>query len=288
MTERMTLKQFVNFTADCQRRDFTINAMSASFEGDILDPFGGQEDLQAGVVRFVGDADRRIQEDYLRILRWFRFRGRFEKGEPDWQDVDAVVNNAPGLAQISRERVWSEIARIVSGAQGPDLMWQLNHMGVAYHVDLPTHLTDFIFDADLVHTRTRNPVTLMVSMYGAQSVKILRAWKASGAEIQLAWGLEQAISCKQNPFWCRAMMGWSLAHAQELACLLGWDQFDRAVLDAWDVPVFPVSGDDLIALGMKPGPGMGQMLTDLRNRWAHSGYMIHKQDLLNLVPKNNS
>jgi len=62
---------------DLRRRDFRFNAMSMSFEGDILDPFGGQADLEAGVVRFVGDAETRIKEDYLRILRWFRFRGRF-------------------------------------------------------------------------------------------------------------------------------------------------------------------------------------------------------------------
>ena len=61
MTERMTLKQFVNFTADCQRRDFTMNSMSMSFEGEVFDPFGGEADLRAGVVRFVGDAETRIQ-----------------------------------------------------------------------------------------------------------------------------------------------------------------------------------------------------------------------------------
>jgi len=125
----------------------------------------------------------------------------------------------------------------------------------------------------------------MVAMYGSQAVHILRAWKASGDEIKLAQKLVQAPA---NPFVCRAMHGWSLAHAQELACLLGWDQFDRAVLDAWEVPVFPVSGDDLRAMGMRPGVNLGRCLQDLKQAWGESDFQLSQAQLLARVTKNNS
>ena len=102
-----------DWRADAARRDFTINAMSMTRTGEVFDYFGGISDLHAGVVRFVGDPAIRIAEDYLRILRFFRFFARYGRGAADTAALAAIRGGVPGLARLSVERVWSELARIL-------------------------------------------------------------------------------------------------------------------------------------------------------------------------------
>lgn len=99
---------------DASRRDFTINAMSLAPDGALFDYFTGREDLAAGRVRFVGDPDTRLAEDYLRALRFFRFQARYGAGAPDAAAVAAIRRAVPGLARLSAERVWMELKRILS------------------------------------------------------------------------------------------------------------------------------------------------------------------------------
>lgn len=277
-----------DWLVDLERRDFTFNAMSMSFEGEVLDPFGGQADLQEGVVKFVGNAAARIQEDYLRILRWFRFRGRFGMAM-DMEAAQAVRAHAAGLTNISRERVWMEISKILSGEHGVQLMQELHNLGVDRHVDMLVEPYINIVVADdlsqRVHDQTRNPVTMLVALCGEFAERLLRSWKASSAEIKLAEFLYSNMSA--DPFRLMAVQGVSRVWAVEL-CVLQMAEapdggFMKAVLEEWEVPVFPVSGADLISVGMKPGPQMGQMLNDLKQRWANHEYMPTQQDLLQVV-----
>jgi tRNA nucleotidyltransferase/poly(A) polymerase len=277
---------------DLLRRDFRFNAMSMSFEGDILDPFGGQADLAAGVVRFVGDAETRIKEDYLRILRWFRFRGRFGM-HMDAAAEHAVRTHAHGLEQISRERIWSEVSKILSGDHAVQLMKDIHDLGVDKHVDMHHALECTSVCADdvnlAVHEQTRNPVTMLVAVCDHHAKQILKIWKASSAEIKLAEFLYSNLN--NDPFRLMAVEDVSRDWAIELCVLnnalndshVSDGGFMKAVLEEWEVPVFPVTGRDLIEMGMIPGPRMGQMLKDLKHRWANQEYQISKQDLLQLV-----
>ncbi len=99
---------------DAARRDFTINAMSLTPESVLFDYFGGVADLSAGILRFVGDPDTRLAEDYLRALRFFRFQARYGRGAPDAAAVAAIRRAVPGLARLSAERVWMELKRILA------------------------------------------------------------------------------------------------------------------------------------------------------------------------------
>lgn len=99
---------------DAARRDFTINAMSLTAEGALFDYFGGRGDLASGLVRFVGDPDTRLAEDYLRALRFFRFQARYGRGVPDPAAVAAIRRAVPGLGRLSAERIWMELKRILS------------------------------------------------------------------------------------------------------------------------------------------------------------------------------
>lgn len=286
---RAVVKYTRDWLTDLERRDFTFNAMSASFEGDVFDPFGGTADLRAGVVRFVGDAGIRIQEDYLRILRWFRFRGRFGM-VMDAQAEAAVRHHVAGLQHISRERVWMEMHKILSGDHAVPLLRDLKVLGVDAHVNLSedkgmsTMWTDDFVEH--VHENTRNPITVLVAACGQHAAQVLKTWKASSAEIQMAeflwnnWDIVKAEHALTVGNVCRT---WAvelcvLNNAEGPDCA-----FRKAVLEAWDPPAFPVTGTDLLELGMKPGPLVGQMLHDLKMRWANQDYMPSKQDLLEVV-----
>ena len=110
---------------DAARRDFTMNAMSMRQDGAVYDYYTGRPDLLIGLVRFVGDPAARIAEDYLRILRFFRFQARYGRVDPDAAALDALQAGVPGLAQLSTERVWSELKRILAT---PDPMASLRLM----------------------------------------------------------------------------------------------------------------------------------------------------------------
>lgn len=121
---------------DANRRDLTINAMFLGFDGSVYDYFYGFEDLQARHVRFVGNADTRIKEDFLRILRYFRFYGRIAIS-PDKHDpatLKIIADNAEGLRRISGERIWTELGKILKGNFAGELVTTLIECGLAEHI----------------------------------------------------------------------------------------------------------------------------------------------------------
>ena len=125
-----------DWRVDAERRDLTINAMSLDMEGNLYDYFDGQKHLAEKKVVFVGDARKRIREDYLRILRYFRFYGRIVPS-PELHDaatLEAIRETADGLAQISVERVWVEVGKILQGSHAPHLLRCMYSLQVARHI----------------------------------------------------------------------------------------------------------------------------------------------------------
>ena len=110
-----------DFEADAWRRDFTINALSAGRDGHIFDYTGGLADLAARRIRFIGSARPRIREDYLRILRFFRFHAAYGEGPMDAEAFAAIIAERQGLAQLSRERVRAELLKLVVARRGPEV-----------------------------------------------------------------------------------------------------------------------------------------------------------------------
>ena len=113
-----------DWKTDAQRRDLTMNGLYADADGAVIDLVGGVADIASGTVRFIGDATTRIKEDYLRILRFFRFYALYGRGRPDADGLRACARLKPGLEQLSAERVWSELKRLLTA---PDpclsLLW---------------------------------------------------------------------------------------------------------------------------------------------------------------------
>lgn len=127
---------------DANRRDLTINSMFLDLEGNVYDYFYGYDDLLSRRVRFVGAAEQRIREDYLRILRYFRFYGR-TSDEPDRHDgetVRAIAANVDGLAKMSGERIWGELKKILQGRFAMELMLKLAvDCGASSYLGLPVN-----------------------------------------------------------------------------------------------------------------------------------------------------
>ena len=285
-----------DWLADLSRRDLTFNAMALTFDGEIIDPFGGRQDLADGVVRFVGDPDARMQEDYLRILRWLRFQGRIAPNKPlDPETVEAALRNAHGLRGISRERVWMEVSKIISGTGGASLIDSMYDLEIAPAIDLPIGHVERV----AVSSRfTTNPVTLMVALLHERTdgkdhwPDMGVRWKWSADESRLARFLvSQGGLCEGEPSFNNAV---SRAKEQIAYDRLPIDWVSElwlmrgevalvSTVKAWEVPAFPVTGDDLTAAGVKPGPEMGQILKRLRAEWRDSGYTATKTNLMALA-----
>ena len=123
-----------DWTEDARRRDFTMNALYADAQGAVHDPLGGLPDLIAGRVRFIGDAAQRIREDYLRILRFFRFSANLASGEFDSEGVIASIRQREGLASLSRERIRTELLRILVARRADDAIRIMDESGILARV----------------------------------------------------------------------------------------------------------------------------------------------------------
>ena len=288
-----TVSYTTDWLLDMSRRDLTFNAMAMSFDGLLTDPFGGQDDLENGRARFVGVAGNRMREDYLRILRWFRFHARFAKGRFSPEDVltnQAIVQNMHGLQGISRERVWSEMKRILSEPFGPLAIFEMIRMGVMGPIGLPV---PSMYDRAIsyrrlcdAHQYTRDPVSLIATYLGttAHVERLAAAWHFSGEERHqalrvahhVANGLPGGITQAKGRVAVDRIPVETMA---EVLRVRGQPVQANELLE-WKVPVFPVTGDDLMATGVKQGREMGRIINDMRAVWRDSHYMADKAELL--------
>ena len=117
---------------DAERRDFTINALYADSTGKIINPIGGLEDFNPLAIKFIGDPNNRIQEDYLRILRFFRFHAQFSELVTQFDKValDAIEKNQDGLKKLSKERIWSELKKILSTSNPARSLYKMSQLGI--------------------------------------------------------------------------------------------------------------------------------------------------------------
>lgn len=266
----------VTFTDDWQedaaRRDFTINAMSMTPDGEVFDYFGGVADLRAGIVRFVGDPATRIAEDYLRILRFFRFFARYGTGAPDGPALCAIAEAVPGLARLSGERVWSELRRILE-APAPDEAISLMARSGVLRAVLPEVVSPARVDrlpADpllrLAALVPEGPVGLKLS--GGQAVRLAALQGPSPVA-----GLDDII--------LRRMLADT---APDIlvgrAWIAGGDAGLRQRIAEMPVPVFPLQGRDLAVAGVPPGPRMGVLLRNLRDWWLEGGCVASQEDIV--------
>lgn len=282
---------------DAARRDFTINAMSLSAAGELWDYFGGRADLAAGQVRFVGDAAIRLQEDYLRALRFFRFQARYGRGAPDAVAVAAIRDAVPGLARLSIERVWIELKRLLAA---PDptaalaLMAETGVLGAVLPEAVPPQLQD-IHCLVLAGAPREAVLWLTVLLPPATMDKaggIARRLKMSGDEredfvhLHTLQGSSPFIPARTEPM---LRQWYATRESQRMALLEAWlaearYKVDRSSLRRWIeqtlFPQLPVMGRDIVAIGIKPGPHVGQLLKALNTWWKAGGGIASREACL--------
>jgi tRNA nucleotidyltransferase/poly(A) polymerase len=266
---------------DLARRDLTVNAIAMTFDGQVVDPFGGVDDCLARRVRFVGDAETRIREDHLRILRWFRFLGRFGPDAVyDVSDLDAIGANAALLRSISVERIWSEMRRILVGPQAVRIVRLMAEHGVLYALDMSLGVLD---DLERAVSVSDDPVAILAAWQRCDSKRILERWKASRTEIDAARFVSSRLL---SPYGMgNAMVDLVDGEDRDLALFvlrLRGKRRALKVVETWKVPVFPIKGGDLIAEGMVQGVEMGRRLNLMKARWMESGFSMTAEELMSI------
>ena len=258
---------------DAKRRDLTYNAMSMDIDGQIYDYHNGMDDLQDKVSKFVGDPAERIQEDYLRILRYFRFQGRMENPTWDKDTVSAVADNVSGLSKISVERVWMEMEKILSGKNVAGILQYIKSTGVADVIGLTVdNLNNIQDDTD--------PIIQLAKL--GNPAEIAKRWKMTNINASMLEFLVTHKDQKLDKKQIEDMIadGVDKEKIAALATLQGNANMASHATSA-SVPDFPVTGKDLIAKGMKPGLELGQKLAQLKTKWKQSNFKATKDDLLN-------
>ncbi len=291
---RATVAFSTDWREDAERRDFTINAMSMDRDGGVYDWFGGAEDLRAGRVRFVGQASVRIAEDYLRILRFFRFHARYAHGTPDAEAMTAIRGGLAGLRHLSAERVWSEVKRILAAPDPRAAVRLMRETGVLDAI-LPEAGPLACFERLVV---LGAPVCALLRLAallraGTDIEALAARWRMSRAEAGRLAGMCRGEIPQIDPRTIRqALYAQSdggrhdprpdLGARTWLAQARGedgdWDAL-RAAIAVAQVPVFPLEGRDVLALGGQPGPEVGRVLAQVEAQWRDGNFVASAEEL---------
>ena len=298
-----------DWTIDAGRRDFTINGLYATAQGEVIDLVGGLADLEARRLRFIGDPDARIREDYLRVLRFFRFFAWYGEGRPDADGLRACARLKDGMRQLSAERVWSELKKLLAASDPSRALLWMRQSGVLSVILSESEK----WGIDAIHALIAagrdlgwpdDPLLRLASMVPPDAARMaglaarLKLSKAEASRLS-AWAMSDAIS----PDTSEAVLAkiayrgdrqavedrlrLSLASARgrvsdDPAALVQAGGYLRLLrfLEGWQKPVFPLKGSDLAELGMAAGPDMGKALATLEAEWIEGGFHAARQELL--------
>lgn len=294
---------------DAERRDLTINALYADASGEVIDLIGGLADIETKTVRFIGDAATRIAEDHLRILRFFRFFAYYGSGRPDADGLRASARAKDKLSTLSAERVWSEMKKLLS-ADDPSraLLW-MRQAGVLAQILPETEKWGIDSFHGLVATEQAlgwkpDPMLRLASIIPPDAERVaalssrLRMSKNEAARLD-QWAKAPAVDpslaetaldrllyrqgvegvktrLKLALSSARADMSAGEAAMQKIAKL----SILLARAEKFNKPPFPLSGADVLAAGLPPGPQVGEVLGELEAAWVDGNFAADREALL--------
>jgi poly(A) polymerase len=271
---RATIAYTDDWREDAARRDFTMNALYADpVTGEIFDYFGGVDDLNAGLVRFIGTPLQRIAEDHLRILRYFRFHARFAKGAPHAGSLAACAARANDLMALSRERIAQEWLAIL-GLADPVAVVGL----MLEHAILKPVLPEIVGLAPLTSLVAReagqfapHPIRRFAALLPCDSAlaeAIANRLKLSNAQRKRLMVLAaRSASDGDNPRALAYAMG--VETARDRLLLAG---LDHSAITDWQPPRFPMTGGAIIARGVRAGPEVARLLQRIERQWVAAGF----------------
>jgi len=270
-----------DWRADAARRDFTMNALSCNARGELWDYFGGIADARAGRVRFVGDPRERIAEDYLRLLRFFRFLAHYGRGEVDAVALAAASEAAPKLAQLSGERIRDELLKLLA-ARDPIATLRLMQQQRILASVLPEAQEVGRLERLLTLHPDADPLLRLAALLACDSdcaLTIAARLRLSNAErdrlaelcrrpLAIRAGMERkALRRKLYRHGRNSIVDWLYLAASDAKSSRA--QLERDLHELAQQPdlAFPLRGRDLLALGARSGPELGQLLKELESWW---------------------
>jgi poly(A) polymerase len=299
---RATVAFTTDWAEDAGRRDFTFNALYATRSGEIIDLTGGIADLQARRVRFIGEATQRIAEDYLRILRFFRFHAWYGKGEMDGAGLTACAEARDGIATLSGERIHDELLKLLAA---PDPVPVLRAMAAT--AILPEIIPGPIeFDrlarlAEIEEThlfRDADSLLRLAALIAGGPAERRQAFarrlRFSNAESARLTAIDRTdvkitsyLSIREvrralyrltpETFKDKVMLGWAadrkLSNAPQWRALL-------ALADSWQRPEMPLNGHEVMAAGVPNGPDIGRIMAEVEEWWIDSDFTDDKFSII--------
>ncbi|MCO6185432.1 CCA tRNA nucleotidyltransferase [Rhizobium sp. L1K21] len=294
---------------DAERRDLTMNALYADAEGQVIDLVDGIADVETRTVRFIGEAEDRIREDYLRILRFFRFFAHYGSGRPDASALKAIARTKEGISKLSAERVWQELKKLLAAEDpGRALLW-MRTTGVLTLV-LPESEkwgideVPALVDAGRAFGWKPDPLFRLAGMVPPDSARLsamaerLRMSKAEAGFFE-RWAAAPEIAddlagtaldrmlYRYGPdgILTRLRIKLAIARAKSggdidmTAKVARLSELVRRA-ENWSRPQFPISGADMIALGVTPGPQIGEILGKVEDAWVERNFSGDRDMLL--------
>ncbi|MEM1198826.1 MAG: CCA tRNA nucleotidyltransferase, partial [Pseudomonadota bacterium] len=286
-----------DWSADAHRRDFTFNALYCDEHGEIYDLVDGLEDLRCGRVRFVGSPGERIEEDHLRILRFFRFYAWYGEGAPDADALAACVTARGALAKLSRERIRQEVLKLLTAPKaGSTLSLMHKHKVLAAILAGRIDLARFesVSAIEAAQSLAADPVRRLRALSADQTAQDLRAaFVLSNEETKRLAALETLP--RLSPAFRHAerqtLLYWHGSQAVIDRLLLDWSTSEQPANDAdyaalldeaqvWQRPELPIGGKDLQAAGIVEGKELGRLLQAPEDWWVAGGFAANKAELM--------
>jgi tRNA nucleotidyltransferase/poly(A) polymerase len=280
-----------DWARDAQRRDFTINGLSLSADGIVHDHVGGLDDIAARHVRFIGEPSRRIAEDYLRILRFFRIHAAYGTGAPDRAGYLASIAGREGLTDLSAERIRMEMLKLVvaPGAAAALLamddagLLQRIVAGVVYHGPLAR-----MIEAERVLGLPPDPMRRL----GALAVAVTEDARRLAQRLRLSNAEAKQLDSMGHRWWRLSDMDETTAQRRMYRLgaeryrdriMLAWARSDRdaasprwrefaTLPQRWTAPQFPLKAADFLSRGLSQGPALGHVLTLAEDAWLAAGF----------------
>lgn len=280
-----------DWRADAARRDFTINALYADADGVIHDPFNGIDDLAQGVVRFIGDAQARITEDALRILRFFRFHAWYGRRDLDAAGLQAVTKLASQLDILSAERITKELLKLLAAPRPAATVKAMQEAGVLPHIlegvpniprlerlqDIDPGRVDPLRRLAALLPEGGRAARLRLSRKQAERLADMTAPHSGLARLEL---LEALYRRGRDHVVDHMLLNWAGAGAAID------DQGWRALVEEAEtlkIPEFPLKGADILAAGVEAGPAVGRILGDIEQKWIDAGFPANPAQLKALL-----
>lgn len=269
-----------NIEDDAQRRDFTMNAIYMDRAGKVIDPLGGMNDLKLRQVRFIGDADTRIHEDYLRILRFFRFFAWYGNPELGIDPVGlaACAQNLAGLETLSKERIGAEMLKLLNAPSPSLALGAMDRSGVLGAI-LPGVSTKSLFI--VLHCEMKiDRIARLAALGGENTRDLLRLSNSDAKKLKLyrhEMGSSKSISEVAYSFGFDAALSIAVLRSAVFEAVLEPDVEED--IRAASGQNFPVKSQDLMPKFQ--GKALGEALKALELKWIRSGFEMTKSDLLN-------